>query len=183
MGQKVQFPIDQLDQFTGFPCVVQSDHAYIHQGKAFTLSGKSGSVAAGATFIISFQTPSNKYAHLRPSIISSTANLGELRIAEGSTFSSGSAATAYNRNYNSSKTSGITIKTGVTMTVEGTIKHYFCIGTGGNPSQNSGGGSGEANERVLKPSTDYTFRFENIGSSTATVFYYDIFWYEEESGV
>lgn len=177
-------PIIQLrDFFTGYPVYVSSDHAYIHQGKGFTLSGKTGSIAAGSQYVIKFTTPADKYIHLRPTGWSSTTNLGEFRIAQGSTTSAGSALTPYNRNHNSSKTSDATVLGGATMTVEGTVKLYDSVGTGGTSTRTGGSGSGEANEIVLDQSTIYTFTFANVGATTATVFYYDIFWYEEDAGV
>jgi len=108
------------DNFTGRQVFISSDHNYIHKGKGFTLSGKSGSIAAGSTFILSMDVPAGSYIHMRPTIWSSTANVGELRIAEGSTYSAGSGATPRNRNRNSLAISLATLKTGVTMTVEGT---------------------------------------------------------------
>lgn len=174
---------NHTDRLTNATLSMSTDHNYIHRWKAFTLSGKSGSVAAGASTTISFRTPATKYAHWRPAVWSSTANLGELRIAQGSTFSGGSAATAYNRNHNATTTSGVVIKTGVTLTVEGTVKYYGTVGTGGTPTTRSGGGGGENHELVLKPDTEYTLTFSNIGSATATVFYWQLFWYEEDEGV
>lgn len=171
------------DRLTSAPLSMSTDHSYIHHGKAFTLSGKSGSVAAGSSATISFRTPATKYAHWRPAVWSSTANLGELRIAQGSTFSGGSAATVYNRNHNSSKVSGVVIKTGVSLTVEGTVKYYDTVGTGGNHTTRAGGGGGENHELVLKPDTEYTLTFSNIGATTATVFYWQLFWYEEDEGL
>jgi hypothetical protein len=69
------------------------------------------------------------------------------------------------------------------MTVEGTIKLYGSAGIGGTATRAGGQGDGESNEIVLAQNTVYTFTFANVGSSTATVFYYDLFWYEEDEGV
>ena len=171
------------DRLTDGLLNISTDHNYIHRGRAFTLSGKSGSVAAGAATTLSFRTPgATKYVHWRPAVWSSTANLGELRIAQGSTFTGGSAATPYNRNHNSSRVSETVIKTGVTLSAEGTIKYYDTVGTGGTPTTRSGGGGGEANEIVMLPNTEYTLTFSNIGTTTATVFYWQLFWYEEDEG-
>lgn len=177
--------LDQTDKFTGFQCVVQSDHAYIHNGIGFNLSGTTGSIAAAGTYSISFRTPVNsKYIHLRPTGLSSTANTLQMRIAEESVMSGGSAATGRNRNRNSKNPSIVTIAIGATLTTEGTILEYAQVGAGTNAGNASGGGSdGSAHEWVLKPNTTYSIRFENVGASTATVGYYNLFWYEESSGV
>ena len=178
-------PIIQIrDFFTGYPVGVTSDHTYIHQAKGYELSGLSPSISAGSDWTISFQTPADKYVHLRPSGIASTANSLQMRIAEGSTITGGSTATPNNRNRNSAKTSGMTIKTGVTLSVEGTVLQYFQVGTGTNASSARGGSAdASAEEWVLKRNTVYTFRFQNIGATTATVAYYSMFWYEEEEGI
>ena len=176
--------LDQTDKFTGFQCVAQSDHAYIHQGIGFGLSGTTGSLAAAATHSISFITPNNgKYIHWRPTGLSSTANTLQMRLAEESVMSSGNAATPKNHNRNSHTVSSVTIATAATLTTEGTILQYAQVGGGTNAGNASGGGSdGSAEEWVLKPNTTYSIRFENVGASTATVGYYNLFWYEESSG-
>lgn len=174
---------EQRDRLTNAPLAISTDHNYIHRGKAFTLSGKTGSIAAGAQYVIRFTTPADKYVHLRPTSWASTANLGEFRISQGSTTSAGSALTAYNRNNISSKTSLVTILGGATMTVEGTSKLFDSVGIGGTSTRAGGAGGGEDNEIVLAQNTVYTFTFANVGATTATVFYYNLFWYEEDEGV
>lgn len=174
---------EQSDRLTKSPLSMSTDHNYIHKGKAFTLSGKSSSVASGAQYVIKFTTPDDKYVHLRPTGWSSTANIGELRISQGSATSGGSSLTIYNRNHGSSKLPSVVAIGGATMTAEGTIKNYDSVGTGGTSTRAGGAGSGEANEIVLARNTVYTFTFANVGSATATVFYYDLFWYEEDEGL
>jgi hypothetical protein len=174
---------EQRDRLTLAPLSISTDHNYIHRGKAFTISGKTASVAAGAQHVIRFTTPADKYIHLRPTSWATTANLGEFRIAQGSTTSGGSAVTAYNRNHLSSLTPSATIIGGATMTVEGTIKLYDSCGIGGTSTRAGGAAGGEDNEIVLAPSTVYTFTFANVGATTATVFYFNLFWYEEDEGL
>jgi len=48
----VQTSRDELDSFTGYPVFLTSDHAYIHQGKGFSLCGETTSVAAAGTYAI-----------------------------------------------------------------------------------------------------------------------------------
>lgn len=181
----VRHNLDQSDKFTGYPVGINGDHAYIHKGLAFSLSGTTGSLAAAATYSISFTTPaSGKYVHWRPSGISSTANTLQVRVAEASIMTGGSAAVPFNRNRNSKNTSIATISIGATLSTEGSIFFYGQVGAGTNAANASGGGNnGSAEEWVLKPATTYSIRFENIGATTATVGYYNLFWYEEGSGV
>ena len=183
MGQQVQFPIQQTDKFTGFPVFVTSDHAYIHQGIGYELSGTTGSIAAAGTYIVSLTTAVDTYVHLRPTGLSSTANTLQMRIAEESVASGGSVGTPRNKNRNSKRTSGVTVGLGVTLTTEGTILEYAQVGSGTSAGNASGGsGDGSANEWVLKPGKTYSLRFENVGAVTATVGYYNMFWYEEKAG-
>lgn len=173
----------QTDDLTGYQINLSSDHAYIHKGLGFTLSAESPSVAAAATYAVALQIPDGIYVHIRPTKWSSTANIGELKLFEGSTFTSGSALTPNNRNRNSKKASKVTVTGGVTATnTSATLLINETVGTGGSPAMLGGGGGGQNDEWVLRPNRTYVFQFENIGATTATVFYFDFFWYEESAG-
>jgi hypothetical protein len=183
MSRIVRHNADQIDEFTGYQVTLGGDHTYIHQGKGFELSGITASISAGGNWTLALTTPAHKFIHLRPTGLATTANSLEMRIAEASIVTGGSAATPRNRNRNSNKLPTVTVATGVTLTTEGTILEYHQLGggtTGGNAQPGSSDGSAE--EWVLKPSTVYTFRFQNIGGSTATFAYYSLFWYEESAG-
>lgn len=174
---------EQVDHLTGYQVNVSSDHAYIHQGIGFNLPGESPSVAAGSTYAVALQIPVGSFVHLRPTTWSTTANLGELKMFEGSTFTSGSAVTPVNHNRNSKNTSKVTCTGGVTATNTSAILLLNeTAGTGGNLFSSSGGGGGQNDEWVLRPGRTYVFQFENIGATTATVFYFNFFWYEELAG-
>lgn len=168
------------DPFTSAEAAISTDHSYIHIGIGYSLVG-SVSLSGSAASSISILTPANSYVHLRPSLISTTASGIEYKLAEGATVTGGSAATPYNKNRNKTTASSVTAKTGVTISVAGTTIELLTAGTGGSPAQASGGGSGSEHEIVLKPSTTYTITLSNL-TSTATVAYYNIFWYEETAG-
>lgn len=185
MRATVKTDKSQVDRFTGFAATVSSDHSYIHDGIGFTYSGTTGSVSAAGTYTVSFVTPAADvgYIHWRPTGLSSTANTLQMRLAEGSTVTGGTPATPRNRNRNSKKTSNVSVSYGVTLSAEGTILEYAQVGAGSNAANATGGGSDGSNlEWVLKPSTTYSLRFENVGSTTATVGYFNLFWYEEKKG-
>lgn len=173
---------EQIDKFTGYQVNLSSDHAYIHQGIGFTISNESTSVAAGSTYAIALQVPENLFVHIRPTSWSSTANLGELKLFEGSTIAGGSAITPVNHNRNSKNASKVVCTAGVTATnTLATLLLNETAGTGGIFAAGAGGG-GQNDEWVLKPGKTYVFQFENIGATTATVFYFNFFWYEESAG-
>ena len=172
-----------FDALTGFITQISGDHRYIHEGKAFSYIGNTGALTAGSgTYSLAIQTPvdtSGLRIHLRPAKFSSTANTMLLTIAEGSTITSGSIVTPINRNRNSSNTSRAIVKAGVTVSLAGTVIDQEAVGGGANPSNNSGGSGGSAQEIVLKPGTVYSIKIDNIGATTASTGYFEIFWYEE----
>jgi hypothetical protein len=175
-----------VESFTSAFKMVTTDHAYIHAGIAYRVMGKTVSLAAGAKANVALTTPADTvgYAHMRPAAFASTANILEVRVTEGETITGGSVITPVNQNRNSSRVSAVVAKSGVTVTPAGLNVGTYSIGSGGAPSvPRSGGGFGQDNEILLKPATTYVFEFENIGSSTATVAYYNLFWYEEKRGV
>ena len=75
MGTKV---LGGNEAVTGDVAVISTDHKYIHNGEAFTLSVVTDSLAAGTGVEKTrFKTPAatTGYVHARPISISSTANL------------------------------------------------------------------------------------------------------------
>jgi len=182
MFQIEEFWQKSMDALTSTLRTITMDHAYIHEGKAFRTNWKTASLAAGATETTVITTgPTTKYVHLRPAVFASTANLAEVTITEGATVTGGTALTVVNQNRNSALTTTAIVKQGVTISVAGTLEvGKYSIGSGGIPSAPKSGGSvGADNEIVLKPSTAYTIEIKNVGSTTATVVYANLFWYEE----
>lgn len=175
-----------VESFTAAFKFITTDHAYIHDGIAYRVMGKTVSLAAGAKANVAITTPasSSGYIHMRPASFASTANLLEIRVTEGESVTGGTAITPMNQNRNSSRASTAVVKTATTVTIAGTNVGTYMVGAGGVPSApRSGGGSGQDNEILLKPATTYVFEFENVGSTTETVAYYNFFWYEEKRGV
>lgn len=169
------------EALTHYKATISSDHAYIHKGIAFTFAGNTGSLAAGATYALSFTTPLTKTIHLRPTGFYSTANAMELRISEGATVTGGSAGTPWNRHRGINIPTKVLIGYGVTLSAEGTIIDYEYAGSQGAGANRNGGTGVPADEEiVLKPSTIYSIRIENIGATTASTGYYKLFWYEED---
>jgi len=170
-----------IDKLTGFLTFLTGDHRYIHEGLAFVYSSSTGSLAESAAYSISIKTPpktSGIKIHFRPTSIVSTANTLRTLLNEGTTVSSGAAVEMINLNRNSTNKSKATVLVGATST-GGTQIAQHVIGGGSNPSSAAGGNTESNAERVLKPDTQYTITFTNIGASTATVCYYELFWYEE----
>ena len=112
-----------IESLTGYTGIIDSDHAYIHNGIAFTAIINSGSISAA--YDIAFTTPtvaSGKYIHWRPIGIQTSADYVKFELREGDTFSSGSAITPVNRNRLSSNTSAMqTFVKNATATPAGTV--------------------------------------------------------------
>jgi len=175
---------NQRDKVTGFPVGITGDHTYIHKGQAFTLQVEE-TIAAGASVLFYFKTPATRYVHLRPTRLSSTANLAEVRLLESAVLNvAGTVVTPYNRNRISSNASQAVIQKGATFTDEGDLLEVDFAGSASGGAARSGGSvDGSAEELVLKRDTVYLIKLSNIGSSTASSVGARLFWYEEDEGL
>jgi hypothetical protein len=146
----------------------------MEQGKTFSISVESSSVAAAGTYAISLEVPTDKYVKLKSLKLSSTANVGEIKFYEGSIFTGGTATLPVNQDRKSSaKNSGVAVKYGVTPThTNGTLLFSNTVALGGTPAEMLVG------ELGLKDNKIYILQFENIGASTATVLYVNAEWEE-----
>lgn len=158
--------------------IIESDHAYIHAGIAFTAIINTGSISAA--YDIAFKTPdanSGKYIHWRPIGIDTSADYVDFVLYEGDTFSSGTAVTPINRNRISKNTSKMqTFVYNATATPAGTIVQRGGIGVAGIPASKAGGGAFANQELVLKQDTNYVLTLTPAG---ATIVNLSLFWYEE----
>jgi hypothetical protein len=170
---------EALTKYLGF---IDSDHAYIHDGIAFTAIINTGSISAA--YDIAFTTPtadSGKYIHWRPIGIDTSADYIDYVMREGDSFSGGSDVTPINRNRLSSNTSEMqTFVSNATATPAGTIIQRGGIGTAGNPASRTGGGAAAAQELVLKANTNYVLTLTPAGATVANL---SLFWYEEGAGI
>jgi hypothetical protein len=166
------------ERLTGYLGVIQSDHAYIHEGWAFSAFIAAGSISGA--YDICFKTPlasENKFIHWRPTAITSSAQYVAYQLTEGETYTDGGAVTPVNRNRNSKKTSLMqAFVSNATCTPAGTVIDFGGVGSTGTPQAQSGGAGGSEHELVLKPDTIYAFTVTPAGATTVSV---QLFWYEE----
>lgn len=171
-----------IERFTGYIGVIGSDHAYVHQGLAFTAIIDTGSISAA--YDIAFTTPtvaSGKYIHWRPIGMSSSADYVDVKLREGDTFSAGTAVTPINRNRNSTATTSMqTFVYNATSTPTGTIIQAVGVGTAGNAVSQAGGGAAADQELLLKPNTNYVLTLTPDGATSCVL---ELFWYEEGTGI
>lgn len=178
----VEFLTQFQEELTKYVGVIGSDHAYIHDGIAFTAIINTGSISAA--YDIAFTTPtlaSGKFIHWRPIGIDSSAGYVDFVLREGDSYSAGTTVTPINRNRLSGNVTKMqTFVTNATATPTGTIIQRGGIGTSGNPASRAGGGSAAAQEIVLKQNTDYVL---TLTPDSATVCNLSLFWYEEDKGL
>lgn len=160
--------------------MITVSHSMVHDGKLFRAISATPSLDPAASYVFSFTTGNTgKYAHMTPVLVSSTDNIINVVIKEGATITGGSVATAINFNRNVTTSTMVTIKKGVTISVEGTVTLAdYTVGSGGNPSNSAGGSVESGVEFILKPNTTYTLAITNIGTVTATVARVSLQWYE-----
>lgn len=170
------------ENLTGYTATISSDHAYIHDGIAFTAIVNAGTISAA--YDIAFTTPtvaSGKFIHWRPTGITSSSNYVQFALYEGDAFTGGTDVTPINRNRLSS---GVSVMQdfvqGATVTPSGTLIDIGGVGTAGNPGSRSGGTEGANEELVLKQNTDYVFTLTPAGATIVTA---KLFWYEENAGL
>lgn len=142
--------------------VISTDvvHQRIHQGIMFGATVYDAALANAADLELLLQVGAG-VAHAR--LVGRIGGDGELRLFEGTTFSSaGSAVASVNRNRTKSITSTVTVTSAPTITDDGTELETQLI-PGGSGFLLSGGGEGPVFEEViLAPSTNYLLRLTNI---------------------
>ncbi len=161
---------------------IDSDHAYIHAGRAFEVSSVQ---EVNGTYQYGLDIPTStvegsKYIHWRPVAIATEKGQVTFSILEGSTRdSTGTELTAYNRNRESTKPSIVTF-TANDGTTAGTTLYERKIYGGSGPGNTAIGTKAESDlEWVLKRGEKYVFKFTTTAAiEVATNF----FWYEEPDG-
>lgn len=185
MASKPVFINQALERVTDGTRTIDTDHGYIHEGKLFTAPVFISALAAAGSNKITILTPSvasGKYIHYRPALISTSGDKVSVDLYEASSGNSGgSDVTAINRNrvMSSTATTMQAIKSGVTVTTNGTLIDKQYIGGGTNVGGSSQGGTiGQEHEMVLKQNTLYTIVVTN-GSSASNNILVTLKWYEE----
>lgn len=165
----------------GFP-VITTDHALIHEGKAFTVAGTMA-ILNNKTGALMFATPATGYIHFKAASIASDVAV-TVSFMEGYEEGVGdtvSVITPPNRNRLSATAATAVVKGGtdVTPIASGAQVTLITARVGANqPAYKVGGAISPAEEWVLAQGRDYIVAIANASGSTANVSY-DLFWYEE----
>lgn len=182
MLNKSVFINQPLERVTEATRVIDTNHAYIHEGKMFNCAFRN-ILLAGATRKITALTPANKYIHYRPIDIMTSADKVTVNFYENSSGNSGGTSkTIINRNRTSNKVSESVIKDGETVTTNGNlISGVYLPGSTGVGQIRTGNVVTGADEWVLKQNTLYTLEIIN-GSDSSNDIGVNFHWYEEDNG-
>lgn len=159
--------------------VIDTLHANIHRGNAFTAVYGVGAVAASDARDLLVQVPDTVSAHARLIFQGSGAITGQFY--EGPTFSAaGTTVICRNRNRSASNAANVIVTYGPTITDPGSSLAWEPIyDSSTHPNRTVGGSGGNAFEEwILKPGMDYLLRMTNNESSAAISVYCNVTFYE-----
>ena len=179
----VQINLNDIESITRGNACIDTNHAQIHDGKAFSI-GSVFTVAAGASLDITVAVPAGAYVHYQASDISTDGgNTVTATFYEGATVTAatGAAITPSNRHRIRNVASLLTILQAPTVTATGTQIDQWHFPKAADKGVMASIGKSDTNEWVLEAGSTYLFRISNIGASTAAVVSMRPFWYEEES--
>lgn len=151
------------DSFPGTPRnTIDYVHAKIHGGESFVAT-HSVSVGTATAVSVLITPPMSERIHLDYSV--EATNSGTWTFSEAPGASGGSALVSFNRDRDSSNSSGVLISHTVTYASSGTVMESHCIGTAGHGD--SSGGSGQSrHEFVLSTTKQYLLRFVAFNAAT-----------------
>jgi len=165
----------RVDRTSNAIKVIETEHAYIHEGRAFSVSAPALNVANNGHFDLLIQTPAVGEVHLRAFSAKTKQADGTLILYEGATLSAnGDQLTPKNRDRPSSNAPETAAFSAPTVTDAGVLLEEDYIS--GNVAL--GGESRQvAQEWVLNPGTSYLLRYTNLSGSASDVVI-NAFWYE-----
>lgn len=157
---------------------ISVENLNIQQGKTFSVSGTID-ITSGSTIKLTFQTNSTHRVRFKPASIVSSADKITYNAYEGSSGNSGGTTlTPINRNRTSDYATDVVVKSGVTVTTNGTlINTAYIPGATGVGGTRTGSETGDDYGWILKPDTLYTLEFVN-GSSTTNIVSLHMLWFE-----
>jgi hypothetical protein len=184
MNELVSYTTELLpvERVTGGVMVIDSNHAQIHAGNAFSL-GEVFTIAAGATVDVTVQVPAGAYVHYQATDLSTDGgNTVTAILYEGATVTAatGTAITPVNRRrLDTPDTSLLAIKQGATVTATGSRIDQWYFPKAADKGVMVSISKSDTNEWVLKQDTTYLLRISNTGATTSAVVSMRPFWYEE----
>lgn len=170
------------------PVVINVPHHEIHEGGSFTSNGVDTSMGLNDTLILAFQTPAGtKRAHVLHRFITLTG--GHIEVIEGPTWDNqtGALQPIYNRKREAAMGSSVLLEDQAqagfvasdnlilnpTTVAGGTVIHTLYAY--GNKNSFTGAAR-DTDELLLKPDTQYAYKFTSDAASNAAQIMLD--WYE-----
>lgn len=177
--------LNPLERVTEAIPVITTDHAFIHEGIAFTVANKVD-IASAKVAGLQVSVPAGIYCHFKPAAFANTGGPVIISMLEDYTFTGGSAITPANRKrVGTPAASQISVKGSADITaVAGSnpVSLDMTVLPGTSTGGKLGGSAHSAEEWVLKPGGNYLVTMTNATSPGATVTVgYELFWYEEAS--
>jgi len=174
------FQVPQMDAMTRALTTISYAHHEIHGGSGFSLAQSTAEDALdiAAPLTVWIITPNTtKWAHMTWELSVATMALFEIFEDNGNAahfdISGGSAGSALNANRNSTKSSGLTLATGVTITAATADVLIYSTYLGGFKQA---GTSSKRHEVILKQNTEYLFKLTSIADNNEGSLVLD--WYE-----
>ena len=138
-------------------------HDKIHDGKAYSTGFLEMERADDASSTLFLSTPSDVYCHI--TLFGSAGGDAIATFHSGAQASGGTVATITNKNFNSSNTSGVSGQYSPSaVTASGTTMWQGLL-PGGSKNQAVGAQGEERDEFILKPSTKYLMKLQNIAGA------------------
>ena len=178
-------PWSPVERVTSGVPVIETNHANIHEGRAFELSGTLA-VSAGQIGAVKIPVPEGAYIHFQAADFTADGGPVTAKLIEDATFTDASevsktpvclhrinppssivAATVYGN---------VTVQNGDSPL---TVRELY-IPANVQGSQRLSWHNGTPNEVILQSGVNYLVTIANGGSSTVNIGYY-LFWYEESA--
>ncbi len=180
-------PRNVIEPITGSFRTTESDHTANHLGYGFKTHIEVSSLAAGQSLSWCWTGPATRFAHLKNFALMVLASSSKLEILRGATVTvnTGTVVPLTNTNDNTDAVAESTLKASPTYT--GGVMWDQVIALADSTNQVVGMSQFQNNsyeELVTKDgSTQYIFKFTNIGSDLMSRAWITIFFYEEPLGI
>jgi hypothetical protein len=166
-----------VDEYSGAVNTIEQEHAKIHAGAGFNITGPLAIANIGGVAEMLAITPAFSYPHFRRFRIALDAGPLVIEMYEGTTYSDiGTPMPIANKNRNSPNLPKLAVYEAPTVTDDGERFDYVYVPAS---KKESALGSQGLDEWILKPETVYLMRITNnttgAGTSLGSV---DLFWYE-----
>lgn len=151
-------------------------HHEVHEGNHYFV--RDYTTIGATSYALSITTPDSttwmhdliKYASTKDCVV---------EVYKDATVTGGTAITPENSNQNSSNTSVMVFKKGVTISVAGTRIYGYQLGTGTNPAVARDGTGTRGSELILKQNSTYVIKFTSTAADN--IISWDFSYYEHVS--